>query len=713
MTNSAFDHLLRTARSHFLLLMYAAVYRLLYTVHLLDSGAQEGASVHEAFPFLVGYFDEMLQFMPGDITWEAGWQWWRDELARWEGDARDLPLLRLPAAPGNEVDATGGLSLDGRLALLLIGLVEEDLRFGTVFARLQQPLIGRRPTVELVGQVVRGGDENGLDAQRVCTGLLALGVVEAINPEAARAEWALRVPPEVWDAIRGDPPGRQAGWAWHASEQFPPISQLVLPEHFVQRLAQAPGVLRSGKANTLVVRGTAGADRVRVLGAVAGALGVALIAVDGAELPERPLRSLGPVCTMIGAMPTVTYDLGPGETAKLPELIGYDGPLGVILGMEGGLQGKRAEAALSLVMPPLKAEQRLRCWQDALGQSPPDLPVIAERFHLPDGHIRRAAATATAYAALEGRTEVTLADAQEACRALNRQLLDTLATHLDGDGFSWDMLVVSDGVVDRLGELERRCRYRERLPERLGPAFGATGNLGVRALLTGPSGTGKTLAARILAAELGMDLYRVDLAAVVNKYIGETEKNLHRVLSTAEDLDVVLLLDEGDALLGTRTEVRSSNDRYANLETNYLLQRLENYQGIVLITTNAGENIDSAFQRRMDVVVNFVTPQAEERWHIWQLHLPDAHTVDAAALERIAVRCAMTGGQIRNAAQLATLLAMDSRAGVVSEAHLEQAVHSEYRKAGATSPLQPRQNGHRAGRRNGMAAMVDALSAGR
>ena len=198
--------------------------------------------------------------------------------------------------------------------------------------------------------------------------------------------------------------------------------------------------------------------------------------------------------------------------------------------------------------------------------------------------------------------EVTLADAQEACRALNRQLLDTLATHLDGDGFSWEMLVVSDGVVDRLGELERRCRHRERLPERLGPAFGATGNRGVRALLTGPSGTGKTLAARILAAELGMDLYRVDLAAVVNKYIGETEKNLHRVLSTAEDLDVVLLLDEGDALLGARTEVRSSNDRYANLETNYLLQRLENYQGIVLITTNAGENIDSAFQRRMDVV---------------------------------------------------------------------------------------------------------------
>ena len=710
MTNSAFDHLPRTARSHFLLLMYAAVYRLLYTVHMLDSGVQDGTTVHGEFPFLGGYFDEMLRFMPGEITWEAGWQWWRDELARWEGDQRDLPLLRLPAITGSGTSEAGGLSLDGRLALLLVGLVEEDSRFGTVFVRVQQPLTGRRPTVELVGQVTRGADENGLDDKSVCTGLLALGVVEAVNPDAARAEWALRVPPEVWDAIRGDPPGLQAGWTYHAPEQFPTATQLLLPDHFVRRLAQAPGVLSSGKANTLVVRGTAGADRVRVLGSVARALGRAIISVDGAVLAERPLRSLGPVCTMTGAMPVVAFDLGPGETASLPELTGYDGPLGVILGMEGGLQGKRAESALSLTMPPLKAEQRLRCWLDGLGGLSPDLPEIAERFHLPDGHIRRAAATATAYAALDGRTQVTLADAQEACRALNRQLLDTLATHLDGDGLSWDMLVVSDGVVDRLGELERRCRYRERLPERLGPAFGSGSNLGVRALLTGPSGTGKTLAARILAAELGMDLYRVDLAAVVNKYIGETEKNLHRVLSTAEDLDVVLLLDEGDALLGTRTEVRSSNDRYANLETNYLLQRLENYQGIVLITTNAGENIDSAFQRRMDVVVNFVTPQAEERWHIWQLHLPEAHSVDQSVLERIAVRCAMTGGQIRNAAQLATLLALDSRAGVVSEAHLEQAVHSEYRKAGATSPLQPRQNGHRAGRRNGMAAMVDALS---
>ncbi len=126
---------------------------------------------------------------------------------------------------------------------------------------------------------------------------------------------------------------------------------------------------------------------------------------------------------------------------------------------------------------------------------------------------------------------------------------------------------------------------------------------GVRALFTGASGTGKTLAATVLGSRLGLDVYRLDLAAVVNKYIGETEKNLHRVLTTAEELDVVLLIDEGDSLLGRRTEVRNANDRYANLETNYLLQRLEHYRGIVVVTTNAADHIDPAFQRRMDVVV--------------------------------------------------------------------------------------------------------------
>jgi SpoVK/Ycf46/Vps4 family AAA+-type ATPase len=218
---------------------------------------------------------------------------------------------------------------------------------------------------------------------------------------------------------------------------------------------------------------------------------------------------------------------------------------------------------------------------------------------------------------------------------------------------------------------------------------------GVRVLLAGPSGTGKTLAARLLASVLGKELYALDLSSVVNKYIGETEKNLDAVFTRAEELDVVLLLDEGDALMTRRTDVQSSNDRYANLETNFLLQRLEAYEGILVVSTNAGDRIDGAFRRRMDVVIEFRAPDAMERWHIWQLHLPPSHLVDADAVDEIAGRCVLTGGQIRNAVLHASLLALagdrdDGAGAAVTSAHVEEAVRREYRKAGLVCPLRAR-----------------------
>jgi SpoVK/Ycf46/Vps4 family AAA+-type ATPase len=164
------------------------------------------------------------------------------------------------------------------------------------------------------------------------------------------------------------------------------------------------------------------------------------------------------------------------------------------------------------------------------------------------------------------------------------------------------------------------------------------------------------------------------------------------VLSRAESLDVLLLLDVGDALLGPRTDVKSANDRYANLETNYLLQRLEHYEGIVVTTTNLGDNIDKAFQRRMDVVVPFLPPQAEERLQILGLHLPDDHGVSHDLLERIALRCNLTGSQIRNAVLHATLIALEEGLEL-GDRQLDAGIHSEYRKAGGLCPLDGA-NGH-------------------
>ncbi|HWS56482.1 MAG TPA: ATP-binding protein, partial [Pyrinomonadaceae bacterium] len=310
---------------------------------------------------------------------------------------------------------------------------------------------------------------------------------------------------------------------------------------------------------------------------------------------------------------------------------------------------------------------------------------VCGRLRLTSGNILRAAGLAAARASLEGRDDITREDVRQAARALNRQALDTLATrvHVEGD---WGHLAAGPETLRELRALESRCRHRERLRESVGESFGRQLNCGVRALFGGPSGTGKTLAARLLAASLDMDLYRLDLSSVVNKYIGETEKSLNQLFARAEELDVILLLDEGDALLTQRTSVQSSNDRYANLETNFLLQRLETYEGVIVVTTNAAERIDTAFQRRMDVVIDFRPPEPSERWLIWQLHLPREHAVSREALEEVAHRCALTGGQIRNAVLHASLLALDA-GEPVADAHLAAAVQREYRKAGAVCPL--------------------------
>jgi hypothetical protein len=471
------------------------------------------------------------------------------------------------------------------------------------------------------------------------------------------------------------------------------VDALVLPGDLRRRVGRVATLLREGGVRTVVVRGIEGSERLAVLVALARGLGHAVVTLDAAA-QARHGGLLGPLCVLGGAVPVLRYDLGPGETAELPPLPGYDGPVGVVMGPVGGLVSEGAEGAVTLALPLPGPAERRRHWEAALGPSAgPDLDRIVEGFFLPGEHIRRVAEGARGEAALSRRPHVTLADVRSARGALNRQRLDTLAEHLpasgalaDGGADPWSYLVVSDATRERLRVLERRCHHRERLLGAVGRAFDAGRNRGVRALFTGASGTGKTLAARLLAARLGADLFRVDLAAVVNKYIGETEKNLHRVLAEAEALDVVLLLDEGDALLGGRTDVRSANDRYANLETNYLLQRLEHYEGVVLITTNLAENVDRAFQRRMDVTVEFLPPQAEERRAIWRLHLPDGHAVAEADLADVAARCALTGGQIRNAALHAALLALDT-GGPVRRAHLDAALRSEYHKAGATCPV--------------------------
>jgi hypothetical protein len=499
--------------------------------------------------------------------------------------------------------------------------------------------------------------------------------------------------------VRGEVHEQPApGFSYQPASRLATLEALVLPAA-TRRIAEAlPALLAADEVRAVVVCGPRRNGRRTMLGALARALGRGVLELagpaGGTDLEEwrQHWSLLGPLATALHALPVVVFDLAPGETGEIPVHRCYHGPTGVVLGRQGGIDGPGAERAVAISLDPPTADARHTHWSRGLGQRlSRELDEIATRYRLTSGNIHRVARLAPTFATLSGRPEVTLADVQQAGAMLNRQALDTLATRVPPAG-DWSLLAVRPETHQGLRDLVTRCRCRERLPEALGVAFGTGGNAGVRALFTGPSGTGKTLAARLLAADLQQDLYRLDIAAVVDKYIGETEKNLSQLLGRVEELDVILLLDEGDALLGRRSDVHSATDRYANLETNYLLQRLESFDGILIVTTNAGDRIDGAFERRMDVVVNFYPPDAEERLTIWELHLPIDHAIEPRLLHEVVVACALSGGQIRNAALHAALLALEAGGRVTSD-HLRCAIQREYRKAGRVSPLRAARNG--------------------
>jgi len=590
--------------------------------------------------------------------------------------------LPLRAAPG------------GRLAgqvLVAAGLIEEDIRFGSLFSALQEPLVARRPCVGLLAWMLADpGDASGRsDIHACCQRLVASGLLAVDNPADPRAEWVMRLPVVVWDAIRGTGISAAAlpsALRYRPASSFPPLDEVVVSGEARPVVPRLGDLVTKGNLSALVVRGMDGSGRLTLLGSLARQLGRDVLVHEG-QVGDEGWRLLGPLAALTDAFAVVVVRPGPGETLQLPALAETGGPVGIVVGRAGGLDGALVDRALSLTLTACDLEDRRTLWAatgiDSTGRN---LDEIVERFLLTPGNIHRVAPMAAAAASADDRDKVEPGDVRIASRALSRQVLETLATALPALS-AMAAPVLTPAAEAEMATLRARCRHRERLAEQVGDAFRGNLNRGVRALFTGPSGTGKTLAARQLAGALNLDLYRVNLAAVVNKYIGETERNLDLVLSRAEELDVVLLLDEGDALMAPRTDVGNANDRYANLETNYLLQRLETFEGIVVITTNAGSRIDSAFLRRIDATIEFVPPDAGQRWLIWQAHLPTSHVVAPEVLEDVARRCALTGGHIRNAALHAALVALN-RGSWLNADDLFAGLRREYQRLGASFPMQ-------------------------
>ncbi|MGZ5441104.1 MAG: ATP-binding protein [Thermoanaerobaculia bacterium] len=320
-------------------------------------------------------------------------------------------------------------------------------------------------------------------------------------------------------------------------------------------------------------------------------------------------------------------------------------------------------------------EQR-EVWESALGDAAQslngDLDALAVQFPMAPGTIRACAAEV-----LGERDEEIAQALWRTCRARSRQRLDELAQRIESRA-EWADLVLPPRQTAMLRDVVASVRHRALVCERWGFGRRDWRVFGTAALFHGASGTGKTLAAEVLAGELQLDLYRIDLSGVVSKYIGETEKNLRRLFDAAEESGAVLLFDEADALFGKRSEVRDSHDRYANIEVSYLLQRMETYRGLAILTTNMREALDPAFLRRLRFVVDFPFPGLDERLEIWRRTFPPELPTEGIDVSKLA-HLIVAGGNIRNIALSAAYLAADERTSVGMR-HLLQAARSEYLK---------------------------------
>jgi hypothetical protein len=467
------------------------------------------------------------------------------------------------------------------------------------------------------------------------------------------------------------------------------LAELRAPRPALAELVRALAAHTAHRPVRVALAGRAGSGRRTVAAALAqlGGRGLGLVELlppaPGEALELRARQQL--IDTALrGLVPCVTLD-GPGDDPGARDrmramLDAFPGPL--IVRTPPGAAPPLSPGYLAVELPALSEHEREAAWRDALAAH--GLPAgpadrLAARFAIEPGTIARVLAGARLSGSAGAATiETTLAASLRQHRAGRLAAIASQVTRLA----AWDDLILSDDMRASLRELVGRVRCRSTVLERWGMERVASSARGITALFQGGPGTGKTLAAGALARELGFELWRVDLSRVLSRWLGETEKNLGAVFDAAEEGEIILLFDEADSLFGKRTEVRSSHDRYANAEVNYLLQRLDSFSGLAVLTTNFGAAIDPAFRRRLSLHLQFPFPDEDERLRLWRAHLPPAVPVAGALdLAALAHKYQMSGGYIRNAALRAAYLAA-AEGSALSSAHLHHAIEAEYRDHG-------------------------------
>jgi hypothetical protein len=607
---------------------------------------------------------------------------WDDaaQLASLEDEASRAELAGTPIRL-RSLARRGGLD-DLDVELLLVALAPDlDSRFERLYGYLNDDVTRRRATVglglELCGASAWSAAARGRLTPDAPLAWASLVLVE--EPERPLLSRSLRVPDRVAAHLLGD------------DRPDPAVARLIRPPVALagdETAAALAPVLADG-VRLLYVRDRPGASAPAIGAAALEAAGLGAVTVDLDNLgrdddPAVVARVVGREALLAGAGVVA----GPVEALleRGPDLIrpftALTCPV-VLHGRAGWEPSWGRTVPLVVSAPTGSTAARLDHWRSNLGDDAPaglaDADVTTQ-FLLSVAQVARAVETARLEARLR-RQVVDVAHLRAGALAQNGAGLERLARRIVPH-VGWDDLVLAPATATALRELAGRARRRDLVLDDWGMRPGGGRGRGITVLFAGDSGTGKTMSAEVVAGDLGLDLYTLNLATVVDKYVGETEKNLERIFSEADGVNAVLLFDEADALFGKRSEVRDANDRYANIEVAYLLQRMETFDGLAILATNLRANVDDAFARRLDMVIDFPAPDVELRRALWDrclgARVPRAEDVD---LDFCAQAFELSGGNIRNIAITAAYLAADGGRSV-GMADLVRAVQREYRKLG-------------------------------
>ncbi len=564
-----------------------------------------------------------------------------------------------------------------------------------------------RPMVDpfLIEQIIAGADANGrLEVQRelaedaplLRNGLLRLGGID----RGAVLFGAISVDSVLIDRLHGRVSNNVSGGVAVLAHAETALEDLYLPRELVRELVLTMASRRSPEEPLrLVLRGRRGAGRHAVIAALAARIERGIVRIDCSRMPrsgkamalalrQELFRALVRGCVPVASGLEVA-DPADAEGQELLKQVlrAHPGPVILRTSPEGAVP--LDPGYQSFTIAPLSESERAVVWRQAVARA--GLPVgdpdaLAARYRVGPGVIEHVISQVAARRAHE-QTEPDL-DAGAQLEEMAGQHIATRLSHIATRVRRlprWEQVALPGDIIDSIREFVARISQRKTVYETWGFDEKMSTSRGLTALFYGPPGTGKTMVAGLIARELGLELYRIDLARIVSKWIGETEKNLAEVFDAAEDGQVVLVFDEADSLFAKRTEVKSSVDRYANLEVNYLLQRLDTFEGIAILTTNLEGSIDPAFKRRMSLRLQFPFPDEEMRVRLWASHLPSAAPVagdfDFAELAR---RFPLSGGYIRNSTLRAAFLAAQERRPL-SQEHLLRAIALEYRELGKLS----------------------------